>query len=67
MNAGAGKVTTLLVLHRQADGRHRHQQPVYTGGIYAHQTRQFATANRAAAGDQVLQAANAINQALVRL
>jgi len=57
----------MLILHGQANGGHGHQQAVNTGGVDPHQPRKFTAANGAAAGNQILQTANAVDKTLVRL
>jgi hypothetical protein len=67
MDARPWQIATLVVLHGEADRSHGHQQAVNAGGVNTHQTRQLPAANSAAAGDQILQTANAVDKALVRL
>lgn len=67
VNAGAWQITALLILHGEADRGHCHQQAVDACGVNAHQSGQFTTTDGPIAGDQVLQAADPIDQALVGL
>jgi len=67
MNTRSRQIATLLILGGETDCRHGHQQAVHAGGIGAHQAGQFATTDSPIAGYQILQAANTVDKALIRL